>query len=253
MSYIIHISGGGIFSLMHQFFETVLNNIKDIDKISDLKIIIENHRFITNNFIFDNIFVNKNINTSNNIFLCPCKNSFLQANLFERFNDLKKINNKLLYNEFIIEQVNKYVNSFNIDENTFGIHIRLTDMNSMHPEYGNINIEKYIENTKIILNRNKNINKLFIASDNYESINIFENEFPNIIIHYIDNNNRVNLINDNNFEYQISKLNDKDFIINNFIENIILSKCCGLLHRISDFSNYAIINSNTFKIIICIK
>jgi hypothetical protein len=126
-------------------------------------------------------------------------------------------------------------------------------MNNIHLEYGNIDIEKYIKNTKIILNNNKNITKLFIASDNYESINIFKNEFPNTIISYIDNNNRVNLISNDNFSYQINNLNDKNFLINNFIENLVLSRCSGLLHRISDFANYSIINSDSFKLIICLN
>ncbi len=174
MNYRIHISGGGIFSIIHQFFETILDNIQDINEIDDIEIIIKNHIVITEKFIFNNIFIqNENINDSKDIFMINTKNSFLQANLFHRIDDLKKINKKLKYQKFILDEANKYVNNFNIDENTFGIHIRLTDMNSIHPEYGIISIERYINETKKILYEHQNINKLFIASDNYESINIF--------------------------------------------------------------------------------
>jgi hypothetical protein len=70
MSYNIYINGGCIFSLMHQFFKIILDNIEEIN---NLKI---------NNF----------------------KNSFLQANLFERLDDLKKlIKNLNIKNLFLIK------------------------------------------------------------------------------------------------------------------------------------------------------
>jgi hypothetical protein len=256
MKYIVNVSGGGIFSLMHQFFEVVIGNINDIDSISSLRIIIPNNPFIKDKFIFDNIFeISDDDNNKNiiKIFLPSPKNSFLYANLYERFEDLKKINKKLKYNKLIIDEVEQYTKKNNIDNNTLGIHIRLTDMNSIHPEYGIFSLETFINETINYLNNNKHISKLFIASDNNESIEEFIKIFPNLTIYYYENKYRVNNIQDNNYHNQINNLNDKNFIINNFIENIILSKCCGLIHRISDFANYAIINSETFKDIIFLK
>jgi len=257
MSYIVNVGGGGVFSILHQFFEVIIDNIDNIDLIKQIKLNVPNHLFIRNQNIFDNIFdfndKQEEILTISSTSCSGTRNRFFQANLYDNFFILKEINKKLVYNTYIINEVNNYVFKYNIDDKTLGIHIRLTDMNNLHSDYGIISLEDYILEITNYVNNNKNITKLFIASDNNESINKIINIFPNLTINYFENQYRVNNMTDDNFLNQVNNLNDINFIVTNFIENIILSKCCGLIHRISDFANYAIINSDTFKDIICLK
>ena len=169
---------------------------------------------------------------------------------------LKKIVNKNTINPSILNQVNYYKDLFNINENTLGVHVRLTDMNAIHGDiYGKFTTEDYIFKIKDFLNTHKNITNVFIASDNIVSINKIENYFNNkdISISYIkDIDFRQTQEYCENYNYVVNKFNEfnLNFHVNIFIEMLVLSKCAYLIHRTSDFSNASIIYSDTFKDII---
>lgn len=251
MSYEVSVRGGGVFSIMHQFFEVVLENVENIDTIEEVNMIVD-HGAIKDQHMFDNVFKVGSCENKIKIASKHTKNSFLQANLFERIDNLKKISKKMKYNDFILGKVDEFVEKYKIDNCTLGVHVRVTDMNNVHPEYGFVDTNRFVSETKKFLNENKNITKIFLASDNTESINVFIEEFPDIEIIFYEGI-RVEKNTDNNFRFQIENMKDKNFFVSNFIENLILSKCCALIHRISDFANYAIINAENFGEVICIK
>lgn len=56
-----------------------------------------------------------------------------------------------------------------IPDKTLGVHIRMTDMNRCHANLGNVYFSDYVEKINEILETN-DIEKIFIASDNNESI-----------------------------------------------------------------------------------
>jgi len=74
---------------------------------------------------------------------------------------------------------------FDRDEESYdlGVHIRLTDMNKFHGnQYGYVTIEDYICHIDKILSENKNIKKIFMASDNLESKQLLKKRYPDLEI-----------------------------------------------------------------------
>jgi len=156
----------------------------------------------------------------------------------------------------IIDIALDFKNKFDINENTLGLHIRLTDMNVLHT-YSKLTLDDYIKKINQVLEENPNIDNILIASDNYESI-------YKIISHFENINIRVNYLPDlcrsataeNSLEWtekQIWYLENKDetikkkFIIDSFIDMLCLSYCSYLIYRISNYANFAILYSDSLK------
>ena len=260
-NYEIMVYGGGMFSLYHNCLEKLLRlineNVITIDNLNKYKITIEGGHVFTNKNIFNDIFVyDENLNfkiydndETHRLF----NNSNVDENLLLL---LKQIVNKNLLKPYIIDKVNYYKELFNITENTLGVHIRLTDMDSIHPGHGILTIDSYINAIDKLLKTNNNINSIFIACDNNISIHKIKNYYANsdISINYIvdsprnpeeycDNSN--NII--ETFNNDLSE--DRNNHVKIMIEMLVLSKCSYFIHRTSDFANFAIIYSDTFKII----
>ena len=129
-------------------------------------------------------------------------------------------------------------------------------MNECHSDvYGSINIEDYILKINDFINKYKNINNIFIASDNNESLIKIKKYYEdyNIKISFINDIVRINkeIIDfESNTNFIIENMDSEtDFHTNIFIEMLVLSKCSYFIHRVSDFANFAIIYSDTFKVI----
>lgn len=248
---IIFVSGGGVFSMFHQFLENLLRI--DYENYKQYRMYITS-TYVQNNYIFDNVFHYEDVSgftTLNTSFMT--QNSFLQINEYNRLSELKKISSTFKFQDFILDKVNTFVNENYINKNTLGVHLRLTDMNIYHPSYGVITIDNYISKIKEYLESNKEIKNIFLASDNEESINIIKEKIPNYPIIWNSDSYRVKNIVDDNFQFQVDNLNNPDFYQKNVIEALILSKCGILIHRISDFANFSILFSESFKDIICLK
>ena len=150
------------------------------------------------------------------------------------------------------DSITEFVGENNINAHTLGVHLRLTDMNTVHPEYGHVTIEKYISATRTYLESHSDIKNIFVSSDNDESIRIFESNFPDYkVVSYTDGI-RCTSSRDDNYQFQLRNLSDPTFLQKITIEALILSKCGALIHRISDYANFAILFSNTYTDIICI-
>lgn len=228
----------------------------NIENLNKYKITIENNHVFINKNIFNDIFqYNDNINFK--IYDNPSTfRSFNNANYYENLLLLKHIVSKNLIKHYITDKVNYYKELFNITENTLGIHIRLTDMNSIHPDLGILTTETYINAINKLLNNNNNINNIFVASDNNISINKIKHYYinSNIDINYICDSPRNEVEYCDNSNYIIDTFNsdsseDRNNHVKIMIEMLVLSKCSYFIHRTSDFANFAIIYSDTFKII----
>lgn len=246
----IYVTGGGLFSLFHQFLEKILKI--DDTKYNQIRMLIRN-KYCTVEHLFDNVFRYDNIDEFVSLpFDTNTYQSFLKVNLFSQFDRLQRICSKFKFHTAILDAVNANVVSKHIGINTLGIHIRLTDMNALHPEHGIKTIDNYIENTQRYIQCNSSISNIFIASDNNESIEIFQRTFPTMQITYISDAIRCEYITSDNMQLQIQNYNTPEFVKGNVIESLTLSKCGALIHRISDFANFAILFSSSFKDIICI-
>lgn len=165
------------------------------------------------------------------------------------FENLKSVVNKLRYNEDFLKLVSDYEEKFSINDETIGIHIRLSDMNVKHvKEYGTRTFDDFlVELNKEVSDKSK----IFVASDNVESITKLKKIFKESIT-YVPNLLRVNGENDNSYQLQIDNFSKKELWVESFLEMMLLSKCSKLVCRTSNLANMAIISSSTIKKIIMI-
>jgi hypothetical protein len=167
----------------------------------------------------------------------------------------KEILKKLKLNQDLLKQLQNYVNNFEIDNQTLGIHIRLTDMN-FHHNYSRLTTDDYIKKTEFVLNENPSIKNIFIASDNHESIDELKKHFSNEKINFVENIFRsdVSILDNKKFMNKILfYLNHtnieikKKFIYDTFLDMLCLSKCGYLIYRISNVANFALLYSDSIE------
>lgn len=154
----------------------------------------------------------------------------------------KKITDKIEIQDNILNKINP-----NIDENTIGMHIRLTDMNTMHFEHGRFYFDDFKKKLEHVLEV-EGKNKIFVASDNCESIKKLEQDFD--IIYNDVSKTRNKIEEDKNRQYN-RKLADnfykKEFWEESFLEMLSLSRCGYLVTRISNLNNSSIMFARNLK------
>jgi hypothetical protein len=166
-----------------------------------------------------------------------------------RFQDYKRVLGKLRIQQDIHNHVNEFVRDKYIGENTLGIHVRLTTMNMLHHDiYQKITCDDYINAIKKEFDSGQYSN-MFVASDNHESIMKLKKYFgSNVISH--DNfirfrNESFNRVDECLPEYDW--FYQKKFWQESFRDCMVLSRCGALVCRESNFSNMAIVFSDSFK------
>jgi len=241
---------GGLSTQIHMALCIISQNISNIYDIKKFKIKLTSELFNTD--LFEHIYhydsdcdyiklSNEDITTTymKYIDLYEWSKSFKEANYLLNLNKLKSN---------IFSKINDYVVGKNINENTLGLHIRLTDMNVIHgSQHGSKTYEDFIKKVMEVLQKNRNINNIFISSDNHESILKVCSDLPDIEINYISEFVRCEKEDSDNLQLQIENLKDNNYCINTFIEIYLLSKCGYLVHRISGYSLCSILYSNTLK------
>jgi hypothetical protein len=81
----------------------------------------------------------------------------------------------------ILEKVEEY-RSKNFDDHVvLGIMARGSEMNVIHPQYGNQTIETWVNETKKILNEHPEIDVIFFVTEDSNYIPVFLNEFPDTL------------------------------------------------------------------------
>ena len=133
---------------------------------------------------FDNIFDDSyDDNTKILIFDDRNKIETIDYNFVYNNNQYKILAKKIRFSKKINDIVNKYL--INISTNTLGVHFRFTDMNTMHTRKTPIQYKDYI-NQILEYIKNNDIQNIFVASDNEESINklLKDENFKNIKIYH---------------------------------------------------------------------
>lgn len=163
------------------------------------------------------------------------------------FQNLKEIASKLNYKQELKVLVDDYLYMLGMDQDTIGVHVRLCDMNIAHVrDYGYVSFEDYVEALKRELDLS---NKVFVASDNKESIFKLQKLFGRRIV-FLKDLIRAETEIENSADLQAKHFKEEKFWREAFLEMLLLSKCSKLICRTSNLANMAIISSNTLQKII---
>ena len=151
----------------------------------------------------------------------------------------RTIFNKVKIKDSILNMIND-----DIGENTLGVHVRLTDMNTLHGDsYGVRSFDNYLSSVESITNGGE-FKNIFVASDNIESINKFKVKYD--IIFNNDISNRHNSEVDNGYyDYLVENLMSEKMWVDSFLDMLSLSMCGEIIMGVSSLSNTSIIISKT--------
>lgn len=238
MNYIFNIDAGGIFSKYMFGIQNAVNH-----ELNSIYLKITDLRTIEN--AFDFVLEQK---YEDNSYTINCKNfgSYGKTNPIElspKFNEYKELIKKIKIKQTILDKVDEYVEKLNINENTIGVHLRLTDMDIHHKkDYGILTFENYLANMDIT-------KQYFIASDNHESIQKLTQIFGDNV-KYIPNIIRCDKETNDSTILQLDNFKNEQFWIEAFIEMLLLSKCSKIICRTSNLINASIIHSDNIKEII---
>lgn len=170
--------------------------------------------------------------------------------LSDRLNDYKRVLNKIHVKNEIKTRVDDLCKLVNINKNTLGVHVRMTTM-AVHQNFGTITHDDYVKAIDQEL-ESGNYNGLYVSTDNVESLVKLEQRY-NRIIRYYPNLLRLPtefIKNVNEWSWEYDMFFRKQFWQESFMECMTLARCGGMVCRDSNFSNMAIVFSNTLKKII---
>jgi len=148
----------------------------------------------------------------------------------------KDIAKKIKIKKYILERVEKYEKLFEINDKTLGVHLRTTGNNIHHPYWGVHYTEDYITKIDEIL-ETEEINNIFLASDNDESLSILKYRYGNRI-NFIDDVIRTETENTMEWFWHGQRAHDE---LDNpklweqiFVDVLLLAKCPIFLCRLSN-------------------
>jgi hypothetical protein len=279
-NYIFHVPGGGVFSRLLQFAIEPLADI-DFDNVylipsgfveSDdptdpfgmeafklcvkhvnamksygiedpyehiFNYVLDQHK--GNNYVYQGFLpLGPNYNKENKIEESP------------RFADYKRVLNKVRFKPELHLYAGKFCRQNNIGENTLGVHVRLTTMNMLHWDlYQQITIENYIQAIRKEFDTG-NYTNIFVSADNDESIEKLKKEFGNLIVAH---DNFIRYPNEKHKDFfdsipEYDWFYQKRYWVETFNDCMVLARCGGLICRESNFSNMAILFSESYKNIV---
>lgn len=244
----VNITGGGVFS---KVMIAIQNIEKDGHGLENCYFNIVDHRALGED----------KLNPLDSVLNQSCNEDYRDANysghktynkedrIYEspEFEKLKAIATKLNYKQELKVLVDDYVYMLGIDQNTIGVHIRLCDMNIQHGrDYGYVYFDDYVKKIKKELNSKS---KIFVASDNEESILKLQKLFGSRIL-YVKGLIRAKTEAEDSSNLQLEHLREGKFWQEAFLEMLLLSKCSKLICRTSNLANMVMISSNTIQKII---
>tara|TARA_R110002020_G_scaffold381800_1_gene592695 strand:- start:4112 stop:4864 length:753 start_codon:yes stop_codon:yes gene_type:complete len=241
----VYTVGGGTFSKFMVAIQCILSNINNVNKINNIYIDIDRkricrirHKNISEN-PFNYVLDQKDIGGKNlNVLHASPSGVYQDIINHKDLNKLRIICSKIKIKKSIINMVNP-----KIDPDTIGVHVRLTDMDQVHPIYGKSTTQKYITKINNVLDNKKR--KIFVASDNDNSIKIIKKNF-NIMFNNVSNRHK-NETGNGYMEYLRSRSVDEQLWVDSFLEMLSLSRCGELIYKISSLSITSIIFSKTIK------
>lgn len=168
-------------------------------------------------------------------------------------------NNYLKIQNYIIEEENLLHEKYLKNKTTLGILARGTEMLLYHPEYPKVKLQSWPEIIEVYLNKNPNINNIFLVSDDNEIIDAIVSKFPETIYlkHFFRKTNQSKEMIDNKFMpwWLISPTNDPNHRKRLGEECLIQAKllsrceyflgtCSGVSNAVQFFNNNKFIKSN---------
>jgi hypothetical protein len=166
-----------------------------------------------------------------------------------RLNDYKRVLKKIHIKNEIKTRVDNLCKLVNINETTLGVHVRLTTM-SLH-NHVPVTIENYFDAVDKELESGR-WNGIYVSTDNVESLVKMEQKYSRWIRYYPNllRLPKETIGNDNEWAWEYDMFFHKKFWQESFMEAMTLAKCGGLVCRDSNFSNAAIVFSDTIKQVI---
>lgn len=152
----------------------------------------------------------------------------------ERYQELSK--QFLKIHPDLIKRVESFVSEHFVENKTLGVHVRITDMNRGHKELGNVYFEDFKTKIDEILATN-DIEKIFVASDNDESIDKLINIYKDKIC-YFKSPFRVKLETDDKLKFSSMKqyMSTPNFFKDAMTDALLLSHCDITCGRVSLFN-----------------
>lgn len=239
-SNLLHIIDNLYWCKLNKFYPKILWNNGlycvnyNIDNVWDYyfeKIIIDytpncnNLSYISDTFKVDN-FIFENVSNLERSKLWDI-NSFLKNEMRENVSYIIKKYVK------INKIINDKINDFTFDKKTIGVHIRGTDYSYIK----NIGINKFIDSIKNIDNYEDC--DIFVASDNFESIELVKNTFKNV--KYYPCIYRQEKYASKQPSCFVNDTNKKAHGEEVLIESILLSKCNKIVCTTSNVSLFALL------------
>ena len=235
---------GAVFSK----FMILVQNIAEINpNFEKVYLLNRDERSLTGennvfNFIFDQIPWLPEKKSTRRVGTYTSKNKIEDSNNLENY---KKIVKKLKFSKEFLKYFDKCNDDLKIDDTFLGVHVRLTDANIYHPYSQN----NYMDFLNLIQTHRKENQKIFVASDNDESLEKLEKEFGDDLF-YLKNCIRGKTEQEDTFKLMVKNFKDPNLWREAFAEMLLLSKCGTLICRSSNVNNASIIYSNTIKKII---
>lgn len=155
------------------------------------------------------------------------------------FGKMQTICSKLIIKQPIRDKVAEYADQ--IEPGMLGVHVRLGEMNTIHPQYGTATTETYIKRIKEIAPQS-----IYLASDNEESIKKIKEAIDCKIV-VIDGFEREEIENIQVDNVHMNLLYKDYYWQQVFADMLLLAKCERLLCRVSNFTNAAILFSAPYK------
>lgn len=243
MNLFCDVAGGGIFSK----FALCIQSILPIWHISKVEKIYLNHvsKLVQIPNPFDLIY-DQNPNLSYVYVNSGNRNTYLEIHKSNDLPYLKEIVSKLKYKQSILDNIEKIRQDLNITDRTLGVHLRLGDMNMIHGDmYGVVYYEHFQRKIDEAL-KSGQYDNIFAASDNFESIEKLINRYGDKI-RFCNSLMRLKNEDDDGYKFQIDNFSTPEFWLNSYYDMLLLSKCGGIIYRVSNFANASIMHSNTIK------
>jgi hypothetical protein len=167
----------------------------------------------------------------------------------DRLSDYRRVLKKIHIKNEIKTRVDNLCKLVNINEQTLGVHVRLTTM-SLH-NHVPVTIENYFDAVDKELESGR-WNGIYVSTDNVESLVKMEQRYSRWIRYYPNllRLPKETIGNDNEWAWEYDMFFHKRFWQESFMEAMTLARCGGLVCRDSNFSNAAIVFSDTIKQVI---
>lgn len=163
----------------------------------------------------------------------------------DRLQDYKRVLNKIHIKNEVKSKVDDFCKNLSVGARTLGVHVRLTTM-LLHDKFKQVTYEDYCRVIDSCLATGKYDN-LYVATDNVESLVKMENRYGRYIRYYPNLYRLPTEIirNSSEWSWEFDMFFRKRFWQESFLECLTLSKCGGLVCRESNFSNMAVVFSNS--------